>query len=185
MGLIDNAIPFAPIVWSQRRPPSGLAAILNAATPLWTMLVGRLAASEEQAAPEGIAGALLGFAGVEAMRAALGQMTAPAAMMLPVALAADHPWALPAPSAASLAAILGLALFSTAPGCALCVRIPAPAGAVNLLPVTFLAPVSATLPGTPGLGEGLEPRHLLGMAPIGLAAIDGRALAYASRRFRS
>jgi drug/metabolite transporter (DMT)-like permease len=60
------------------------------------------------------------------------------------------------------------------------------AGAVNLLLVTFLIPVSAILLGTLVLGEALAPRHLLGMALIGmgLAAIDGRPGAYASRILR-
>lgn len=231
MGLLNNAIPFALIVWSQRTLPSGLAAILNATAPLWTVLVAHLATREERATPAKVAGVLLGFGGVAAMmgadiaggaaaagwatlamlaatfsyacagvfgrrfralgvlpmQAALGQVTASAAMMLPAALLLEHPWALPAPSAGTLWAILGLALFSTAMGYALYFRILAMAGAVNLLLVTFLAPVSAILLGTRVLGEALEPRHLLGMALIGagLAAIDGRPLAYASRRLRS
>lgn len=230
MGLLNNAIPFALIVWSQRTLPSGLAAILNATTPLWTVLVAHLATREERATPAKVTGALLGFGGVAAMmgadmaggaaaagwatlamlaatlsyacagvfgrrfgamgiapmQAALGQVTASAAMMLPAAIVMERPWALSAPSAATLAAILGLALFSTALGYALYFRILALAGAVNLLLVTFLVPVSAILLGTTVLDEALEPRHLLGMALIGagLAAIDGRPLAYVSRSLR-
>nr|HMQ42651.1 DMT family transporter [Paracoccus sp. (in: a-proteobacteria)] len=56
-------------------------------------------------------------------------------------------------------------------------RILATAGATNLLLVTFLIPVSAILLGTLVLNEVLLPRHIAGMALIGLglAAIDGRA----------
>jgi drug/metabolite transporter (DMT)-like permease len=66
-------------------------------------------------------------------------------------------------------------------------RILALAGAVNLALVTFLIPVSAILLGTLLLGESLAPQHLAGMALIGLglAAIDGRPVAYASRTLRS
>ena len=40
MGLLNNAIPFTLIVWGQSRIASGLASILNATTPLFTV-VGR------------------------------------------------------------------------------------------------------------------------------------------------
>src|SRR3954469_21937335 len=36
MGLLNNVIPFCLIVWGQTQIASGLAAILNAATPLFT-----------------------------------------------------------------------------------------------------------------------------------------------------
>ena len=39
MGLLNNAIPFGLILWGQTHIPSGLAAILNATTPLFTVLV--------------------------------------------------------------------------------------------------------------------------------------------------
>ena len=71
--------------------------------------------------------------------------------------------------------------------CVLYVRILALAGAVNRLLVTFLIPVSAIRLGTLVRGAALEGRHLAGMLLIGagLAAIDGRAAAYASRTLRS
>ena len=55
-------------------------------------------------------------------------------------------------------------------------RILAAAGATNLLLVTLLIPVPATLLGAAFLGEQLEPRHFAGMALIGLGLmlIDGR-----------
>src|SRR5579871_716905 len=39
MGLLNNALPFALIVWGQHRITSGLASILNATTPMFTVLV--------------------------------------------------------------------------------------------------------------------------------------------------
>ncbi|MGH8733991.1 MAG: EamA family transporter, partial [Burkholderiales bacterium] len=55
-------------------------------------------------------------------------------------------------------------------------RILASAGAVNLMLVTFLIPVSAILLGSAFLGETLVLMDFVGMALIGLglAAIDGR-----------
>jgi drug/metabolite transporter (DMT)-like permease len=80
------------------------------------------------------------------------------------------------PSAAAIGALLGVAALSTAVAYVLYFRILATAGATNLLLVTFLIPVTAILLGVLVLGETLAPRHLLGMAMIGvgLAAIDGR-----------
>jgi drug/metabolite transporter (DMT)-like permease len=88
-------------------------------------------------------------------------------------LIVDRPWTLPAPSAATVAALLGLALVSTALAYILYFRLLASAGATNLLLVTFLIPVSAILFGATLLGERLAARHFLGMALIGcgLAAI--------------
>lgn len=125
--------------------------------------------------------------GVRPLQAALGQVSASSAVMVPLALAVDRPWLLAPPSAAAMAAILGLAALSTALAYILYFRILAIAGAMNLLLVTFLIPASAILLGTLVLGEALAPRHILGMALIaaGLGAIDGRPLAYASRTLRS
>jgi drug/metabolite transporter (DMT)-like permease len=107
-------------------------------------------------------------------------------MMLPVAIAVDRPWTLPMPSAASIGAILGLALASTAVAYILYFRLLASSGAVNLLLVTFLIPVSATALGMGLLGETLQAQHIIGMALIaaGLAAIDGRPVAWLRRHGR-
>lgn len=80
------------------------------------------------------------------------------------------------PGAGTIVALIGLAVLSTALAYVLYFRILATAGAVNLLLVTFLIPVSAILLGVVVLGEALLLRHLAGMALIGagLAAIDGR-----------
>ncbi|WP_372085253.1 DMT family transporter [Tistrella mobilis] len=67
MGLLNSLIPFSLIVWGQTQIASGLAAILNATTPLFGVLVAHLATSDEKASPNRIAGVLAGFAGVAAM----------------------------------------------------------------------------------------------------------------------
>lgn len=81
------------------------------------------------------------------------------------------------PSLTAIAALIGVAAISTALAYLLYFRIPATAGATNLLLVTFLIPVSAIPLETVFLGEVLQPRHVVVMALIGagLAAIDGRA----------
>ena len=39
LGLLGNAIPFSLIVWGQNHITSGLASIINATTPLFTILI--------------------------------------------------------------------------------------------------------------------------------------------------
>lgn len=120
------------------------------------------------------------FATTSAPVTAAGQLLCATLFMLPLSLLIDRPWTLPVPSIAALGSIVALALFSTALGYLLFFRILAAAGATNILLVTFLIPVSASLLGVFVLGEVLEPRHLAGMSliAVGLAAIDGRILTF-------
>ena len=67
MGLLNNLIPFSLIFWGQTRIGSGLAAILNATTPLFTVLVAHVLTTDEALTPKRLAGVLLGFAGVVVM----------------------------------------------------------------------------------------------------------------------
>ena len=64
LGLFNNVIPFTLIVWGQHRIPSGLAAILNATTPLFGALAAHLLTRDEKLTPLKIAGIAIGFAGV-------------------------------------------------------------------------------------------------------------------------
>jgi drug/metabolite transporter (DMT)-like permease len=126
--------------------------------------------------PASTAGAS-GAWGIAPAEAAAGQVTASAALILPIMLVVDQPWTLSAPPSLTVwLALVGLALLSTALAYVLYFRILAAAGATNLLLVTLLIPVPATLLGALVLGEQLEPRHYAGMALIGLGltVIDGR-----------
>ncbi|HKQ23907.1 MAG TPA: DMT family transporter [Burkholderiales bacterium] len=135
----------------------------------------------------GVYGRRFQLMGVAPIVTATGQVTASSLMLTPVMLIVDQPWTLPFPSLNTLGALVGLALLSTALGYVLYFRILATAGAINLLLVTFLIPVSAILPGIVVLGETLQPKHLVGMALIGtgLATIDGRPLKAFQRHFSS
>lgn len=220
MGLLNNVLPFVLIVWGQHRIASGLASILNATTPLFTVLAAHLLTPDEKLTPLKGAGVVVGFAGATVMigpdalkglgggtlaqlaclaaalsyafagifgrrfkpmgvtplATAAGQVSASAVLLFPVMLLADRPWTLAMPHATTWAAVLGVALLSTALGYVLYFRILAAAGATNLLLVTFLIPVSAVLLGVLVLGEHLLPRHVLGLVLIGLGLmlIDGR-----------
>jgi drug/metabolite transporter (DMT)-like permease len=218
MGLLNNAIPFSLIFWGQKEIASGLASILNATTPLFTVLVAHALTADEKVTPAKLTGVGLGiigvalmigldlisgfgshlmselavlaaalsyaFAGVFGRRfrgrpplvVAAGQLTGSSILILPLALLIDRPWDLPMPSGGTWAALIGLALLSTALAYVIFFRILARAGATNLLLVTFLIPVSALLLGVAFLAERVTAHQLLGMLLIGLglAVIDGR-----------
>jgi drug/metabolite transporter (DMT)-like permease len=221
MGALNNAIPFSLIFWGQTHIASGLASILNATTPLFTVVVAHLLTDDEKVtAPKvvallsGIAGvglligpaafappndslwgelACLGaalsyaFAGIYGRRfrtmgvapldAAAGQVTASSLLILPIMLSVEQPWNNDVlPTITVWAALAALALLSTALAYVLYFRILAAAGAINLLLVTFLIPLTSILLGALFLQERLAPRHFAGMALIGLGLllIDGR-----------
>ncbi|WP_424134806.1 DMT family transporter [Roseomonas chloroacetimidivorans] len=67
MGLLNNAIPFVLIVWGQHRIASGLAAILNATTPLFGVLVAHALTPDEKLTLPKVAGVVLGLFGVAVM----------------------------------------------------------------------------------------------------------------------
>lgn len=72
MGLLNNAIPFTLIVLAQGRINSALAAIVNATTPLWTVVVAHLFTTDERITPAKAAGLGFGFAGVAIMAGRAG-----------------------------------------------------------------------------------------------------------------
>jgi drug/metabolite transporter (DMT)-like permease len=124
------------------------------------------------------------FAGQPPLVTATGQLSASTLLILPLALAIDTPWALPLPGPAATAAVVGIALISTALAYILFFRVLASAGATNVALVTLLIPVSAIALGALVLGEAIEVRQIGGMALIalGLAVIDGRLLALRTGR---
>lgn len=64
MGLLNNLIPFLLIVWGQTQISAGLAAILNATTPLFTVIAAHFLLADEKASPQKAIGVCLGFIGV-------------------------------------------------------------------------------------------------------------------------
>jgi drug/metabolite transporter (DMT)-like permease len=223
--VFNNVVPFTLMVYGQHRIAGGLAAVLNATTPLFTLVVARLFAGEALS-PSKLAGVLLGVAGVGVlvgpdalssnassmigMLCILGaslsygvsalwmrrlrhipplvtsaaQLTCSSAMLLPLAVAVDRFWLLPAPGMPATLAVLGFALLSTALAYIVFFRINATAGPTNVMLVTLLIPVTATLLGVLVLGEALASNQVAGALVIasGLLVIDGRLLARLGRR---
>jgi drug/metabolite transporter (DMT)-like permease len=65
--LLNNAVPFCLIAWGQTQIASGLAAILNATTPLFGVLVAHGFTDDERLTPGRLVGVLAGLAGVAVM----------------------------------------------------------------------------------------------------------------------
>lgn len=161
MGLLNNAIPFTLIVWGQQHIASGVASILNAATPFFGVLLAHLLTRDEQMTRAKISGVVLGFAGVAVM------IGAGALRDLGVHVAAQIMCLLAAVSYAAAGIFgrrfraLGVSPMSTATGQVI-------ASSLILLPLVMILDRPWTLP-PPGWGA-------IG-AVIGLAAIS-TALAY-------
>ena len=63
LGVVNTAVPFLLFSWSETRITSSLAAILQAAAPIFTVLIG-VALGLERVGGRRLAGFLVGFAGV-------------------------------------------------------------------------------------------------------------------------
>ena len=217
MGAINNALPFTLITWGQVYIESGLAAILNATTPLFTVLLAHVMTQDEKMSANKLIGVLIGFIGVVCLigpvalggqrAAALGQVAVliaaisyafagiwgkrlrslPAAqsaagmllgstlLMLIFCIAKGETFSLQA-SIPGWAAIIGLAVLSSALAYLIYFYILAEAGATNLLLVTFLIPLSALILGVVFLNETFTTNAIIGMILIifSLVCIDGR-----------
>lgn len=67
MGLLNNVIPFTFIVWGQTQIASGLASILNAATPIFAVVVAGTLLPDERVTKLKLVGVAAGFSGVVVM----------------------------------------------------------------------------------------------------------------------
>lgn len=217
MGLLNNAIPFSLFVFAQSHISGSIAAILNATTPLFTVVVAHFALPDERMTAGKRVGLALGFGGVVVMvggvqgaavgwsmlaclgaalsygfagvwgrgfrklglapvTTAFGQLACSTMIIAPIWLLVDQPWSEPLPAFRSMAAVVAVAVLSSALAYLIFFKLLAEAGAVNVSLVTFVIPVSAAVLGWLVLGHGLEPRHFagFGLIAMGLLAIDGR-----------
>lgn len=63
-GLVSNAIPFTLIAWAEQRIPSAVAGILNATTPLFTLIFAAAVLADERFQKAQAAGLTFSFLGV-------------------------------------------------------------------------------------------------------------------------
>jgi len=64
MGALNNLIPFSLIVWGQTHIDSSLASILNATTPIFSVVLAHFLTRKEQLTFNRIMGILIGWIGV-------------------------------------------------------------------------------------------------------------------------
>ena len=69
MGLLNNCIPFSLLFWGQTHIASGLASILNATTPIFSIIAAHFLTSDERMTPNKVAGIVSGFMGVALLMA--------------------------------------------------------------------------------------------------------------------
>ncbi len=218
LGLVNNVIPFSLMFTGQTQIGAGLASVINATTPFWTMILANAVTADEKFTPRKLVGIALGVAGTAVMvgpgliaglggpawaklvllgmslsyaaafiyarrfRAlapqlvATGQLTAATIIMIPVVMIVNGPQGLFEASPAAWAAILALALASTAFAYIIYFALIRSAGSTNASLVTLLVPISAILLGTLILSERLAIFEIAGMVliAIGLLTIDGR-----------
>ncbi|MEZ5796411.1 MAG: DMT family transporter [Paracoccaceae bacterium] len=72
MGLLNNAVPFTLFLLAQGRIDGALAAIVNATTPLWTVIVAHLFTTDERITTAKALGLCFGFTGVVVMAGGAG-----------------------------------------------------------------------------------------------------------------
>ena len=148
MGALNNLVPFGLVVWGQTHIASGLASILNATTPIFSVILTHFLTCDERLNGRRATGILMDWMGV-----ATGMLCVSTVMMTPLALWIEQPWHL-SPGGMTLAALFGLAAASTALAYLIYFRVLATAGATNILLVTFLIPVRAILLGYMVLARG-------------------------------
>jgi len=105
------------------------------------------------------------FKGMPTVVSSAGMLAGATLLSLPLALVLEQPWTL-RPSSTSIAAVLGLALLSTALAFIIWFKLIHLTGAANTSLVTFLIPIVGLFLGVVVLGERPELSSLLGLALI-------------------
>jgi drug/metabolite transporter (DMT)-like permease len=156
MGGLNNLIPFSLIIWGQTAIASGLAAILIATTPLFTVVLAHHLTRDERLTPGRLSGVVLGLFGVILM-------IGPAALEgLGVAVVAQLA-CLAAALSYGLAGVFGRRFHGTPPLITAAGQVSA--STLLILPLTLLADRPWTLP-PPGPSTW---GALLGLALLGTA----------------
>ena len=140
MGLLNNVIPFSLIFWGMTHIPSGLASILNATMPLFTVIVAHVLTRNERLTIGRALGVAVGFGGVVIMIGAdllhgLGGNLLPQLAVLGAALSY------------AFASILGRRFWNLPPICTAAGQVTA--SAVMMLPVMLIVdrPWELAMPG--------------------------------------
>lgn len=160
LGVVGMVLPYLLITWGEQSMPSGMAAILNATTPLFSVLITNVWTQEERLSGARVLGVALGFAGVVVAVGVGSLREAGAAGLVPqlgVLLAA---------LCYAIAGIYGRRAFRGVPAMV-------PAAGQLLMGAAVITPVALALHGVP---ERMPSAMAIG-AVLGLA-VFGTALAY-------
>jgi drug/metabolite transporter (DMT)-like permease len=196
LGVLAYAIPFALFPLAQANLASGVAAIINALTPIMTVIVSHFWHDGERATRHKSIGVLAGFTGAVILASPAlanggnSQLWAIGACLLAticyalslnitrsfksveptvfaaIALTGAAVVALVITRAETWGAALAIGLVATTFTFQVMYRILPRVGATNFSATTFIAPVSAIVFGFLLLGEIIQPTHLLGMIAI-------------------
>lgn len=96
MGLLNNALPHTLIFFGQTEIGAGLASILNATTPIWTVIIANRLTTDERLTGAKLAGCAIGLAGTAVLIGPALSSAAHAplwALVLPVAAAISYGFA--------------------------------------------------------------------------------------------
>ena len=122
-----------------------------------------------------------GFKDLDPMAPAAGSLLCGAAILVPLSLVVDRPWTL-APSASSMLALLGLAVFSTALAFVIYFRLIQTLGSVGTTSQAYLrVPIGVAI-GVLFLGESLTPTAWIGLGCVVIGVAAMTIPARASRR---
>ncbi len=77
VGLMNTALPFTLITWGEQNIDSGLATVLNATVPLFTLMFAHFALADERISPQKVIGLLMGFVGVAILASRSAESSSP------------------------------------------------------------------------------------------------------------
>ena len=159
MAILNNIIPFLMITIGQKEIASGLASVLNATTPLWTVVIAHLFTSDEKLTANRALGVVVGVCGVAVLmgpKALTGEVSSIFGMLCVIAATISY----------GFAGLWGRRLKETTPLVAATCQLTA--SSLLLLPVAAIVDRSWALP---------LPSTAVLLSIIGLALLS-TALAY-------
>jgi drug/metabolite transporter (DMT)-like permease len=88
VGVMNTAVPFTLITWGEQDIDSGLATVLNATVPLFTLVFAHFALADERISPQKVIGLLMGFVGVTILASRSAESSSPNSLSGQVAVLA-------------------------------------------------------------------------------------------------
>lgn len=77
VGVLNTAVPFTLITWGEQDIDSGLATVLNATVPLFTLVIAHVGLPDERITSQKVLGLVLGFAGVALLASRSAESSSP------------------------------------------------------------------------------------------------------------